>query len=176
MLKDKNLSGIRLSLRDVKFLLLLHWYPFKWLWQPQELQLTAGCLGRARESVLVTAGTSCSTTRVLMLRLFELGVCALRRGQASSSGTLLQRNTCQAQLLCPCPEPLLVIMGPYGKPAQGAGWNRKDHFQVNLHHFQLPEITRHCCCMSASARSRQKMGRAGNESEGRTAFKTLKLL
>lgn len=153
MLKGKNLSGIRLSLRYVKFLPLLHWYPFKWLWQAQELQLTADCLGRARESVLVTAVTSCSTTWVI-LRLFELGVCAPRRGKASSSGALLQCKPCQAQLLCPCPKHCWQSLDPMASQLRELVGTEKIHFQVNLHHFQLPEITHHCCCMSASARSR----------------------
>lgn len=119
--------------------------------------------------------TSYSTSRVLILRLFGLGLCGPRTGKGSSSRASLHCEPVQAQLLCPCPKPLLVIMGTHGKPAQGASWDKKDYFHVKLHHFQLPEIIHHCCCMSASAGQRQKMGRAGNESEGRTAFKALKL-
>lgn len=67
-----------------------------------------------------------------------------------------------------------ATVGNHGNLWQ-ASWDKKDYFHVKLHHFQLPEIIHHCCCMSASAGQRQKMGRAGNESEGRTAFKALKL-
>lgn len=134
-----------------------------------------GLPGQSQGIGSVTAGTSYSTPWVLMLRLFGLGVCGPRRGKTSSCGTLLQCKPVLAQLICLCPKPLLVIMGPCGKPAQGAGWDKKDNFQINLHHFQLPEMTHRCCCMSASARRRQKMGRGGSKSEGRTAFKTLKL-
>lgn len=156
-------------------MLLLRLYAFKWLWQPQDLQLTADYLGRVRVSFPVTAVISCSISQILMLRLFGLEVCGPRRAKASSSRTLLLCKPVQAQLLCLCTKPLLVIVGPYGKTVQGAGWDKKYHFQINLGYFQLPEISYHCCCMSASARSRQRMGRAGNKSEGSTSFRALKL-
>lgn len=130
MLKGKNFSGTRLSLRDVKFLLLpqkcfcficIHSSGYGSHKTCSRLQLTADYLGRVRVSFPVTAVISCSTSQVLMLRLFGLGVCGPRRGKASSSRTLLLCKRFQAQLLCLCPKPLLVIMGPYGKRAQGAG-------------------------------------------------------
>lgn len=99
--------------------------------------------------------------QVLVLRLLGFGARGPRRVEASYSVPLLQWQATHVSTAVSLPRShCLITVGP--SQFRELVWSEQIVFQVNLH-YQLPEITDHCCCVTASARSRQMMWKAGNE-------------